>query len=575
MNTSELQLPAKAPRTFLPSDFIIDKWETVKPYYESLLNRTVDSVESLQSWLRDRSELESVLQEDVGWRYIRMSCNTADQKLTDAFNFFIAEIEPHMAPYDDKLNRKLIDSAHVKSLDGSDYDNYLKKVRTAIELFREENIPLYTKLQSEEQKYAAITGAMMVEIEGKELTLVQASNILKSIDRSKRQEAYDKITNRREQDSKQLDELFNQLIKLRHQIARNAGFDNFRDFSFKSMCRFDYTPQDCFDFQDAIAEQIVPVDDEINRNRKKALALDKLKPWDLDVDPDGKPPLKPFTDGDDLMSRSMSCFYEIDKYFGECLETLRAMNHVDLESRKGKAPGGYNYPLYEVGVPFVFMNSAGSLRDVITMVHEGGHAIHSMLTRDLEFISFKDVPSEVAELASMSMELISMEHWSHFFDNDEDLRRAKKYQLEKVLSVLPWIATIDKFQHWIYTNPDHTVTQRDVAWKKIHTQFIGNVIDFDGQETQFLHTWQKQLHLYQVPFYYIEYGMAQLGAIAMWKSYKNDSEKTIVNYKKALSLGYTKSIGDVYASAGIRFDFSSDYIRELADFVRDELNLLN
>jgi oligoendopeptidase F len=246
----------------------------------------------------------------------------------------------------------------------------------------------------------------------------------------------------------------------------------------------------------------------------------------------------------------------------------------DVESRKGKAPGGYNYPLAETGAPFIFMNSANTFRDLTTMVHEGGHAVHTFISADLELNDFKHVPSEVAELASMSMELISMDKWDEFFDNDEDLKRAKKDQLRDVLKTLPWVAVVDQFQHWIYTNPEHTTEQRKTAWKEIIHPFGNNFTNWDGYELALENLWQKQLHIFEVPFYYIEYGIAQLGAIAVWKNYKQDPEKALTNYLSALKLGYTKTIKEIYRAAGIEFNFSSDYVHELAKFIKKELNAL-
>ena len=252
-----------------------------------------------------------------------------------------------------------------------------------------------------------------------------------------------------------LDGLFTELVGLRDKIALNADFKNYRDYKFTELDRFDYMPDDCMQFHESIRKTVVPVVDYLLHQRKDELQLDVLKPWDMEVDTFGKPELKPFKNGEELVQKTIKCFYSIHPFFGEVVETLNFIHHLDLDSRIGKAPGGYNYPLYETGVPFIFMNSSGTLRDVETMVHEGGHAIHNMLTRNLEFIAFKDFPSEVAELASMSMELISMEHWNYFLTDEDELKRAKKEQLEGVIKVLPWVACVDKFQHWIYMNPKH------------------------------------------------------------------------------------------------------------------------
>jgi oligoendopeptidase F len=288
------------------------------------------------------------------------------------------------------------------------------------------------------------------------------------------------------------------------------------------------------------------------------------------VDEDGKPPLKPFSGARELIDKTVATFNQVDTFFGDCITTMDKMKRLDLESRIGKAPGGYQYPLYETDVPFIFMNAVGLHRDLVTMVHEGGHAVHSFLDKDLDLVDFKSPPSEVAELASMSMELISMEHWEVFFPDKEELKRAKRQQLESVMDALPWIAAIDKFQHLIYLKPNHTVAERYEMWSGIMKDFGSSVVNYLGIEDFLKRRWQMQLHLFEVPFYYIEYGLAQLGAIAMWRQYKQNPKQAIKNYKAALSLGYTKSIPEIYKAAGIKFDFSPAYVKELMDFVKAE-----
>ena len=561
---------APSPRRFLTDGMSLDSWESLEPFYENLVQRKLNSVSDLKSWLSDISELESVMQEHVGWLYIRMTCDTQNKALSQAYTYFIEEINPHIEPYDDQLNNMLADCEWKKELDDR-YSIYLKTVENAIRLFREENIPLNAEMTVKEQQYGEIAGAMSVEVDGKTLTLQQAANFLKDPDRQKREEVYHTISSRRLQDKKVLDELFSELVKLRTKVALNAGFENYRDYKFVDLDRFDYTPDDCLNFHESVRKYVVPILNDLAAERKAEMKLDVLKPWDLDVDSLGRPDMKPFKTGAELMEKTISCFSEIHPYFGEVTRTLQAKHFVDLDSRIGKAPGGYNYPLYETGIPFIFMNASGSLRDVVTMVHEGGHAIQSMLDRSLEFVGFKQLTAEVAELASMSMELISMEHWHHFFPSEEDLKRAKRDQLEGVIETLPWIACVDHFQHWLYTHPDHSVEDRTAAWKKIFTDFSSSLVDWSGNTEAMENLWQKQLHLFEVPFYYIEYGMAQLGAVAMWKNYKSNPQQALNQYIEALSLGYTKPISEIYKTAGIRFDFSENYIRELMDFVRAEL----
>jgi oligoendopeptidase F len=296
-----------------------------------------------------------------------------------------------------------------------------------------------------------------------------------------------------------------------------------------------------------------------------------LRPWDKAVDPLGRAPLKAFTGGKDLTAKGVEVFRRLDPFLGECLTTMEAMGHLDLESRKGKAPGGYNYPLAEIGIPFIFMNATSTMRDMTTLMHEGGHAVHNFLTKDLSLADFKNPPMEVAELASMAMELLSMDHWDVFFTNPQDLARARQEQLEDIIETLPWVATIDKFQHWIYEHPGHTREQRMRRWNITYQEFADTVTDWSGFEPARDYLWQKQLHLYEVPFYYIEYGMAQLGAIAVWRNFKQNKAQGLAGYQRALKLGNLRTIPEIYRAAGIKFDFSKSYIRELMNFVRGEM----
>ncbi|MBI2269302.1 MAG: M3 family oligoendopeptidase [Bacteroidetes bacterium] len=564
-------VPIKLRRQLLPQQFKVETWEQLAPYFKELKERPVHAVDELEKWLLDLSEITAILSEERAWRYIRMTCDTANKKYREAYTFFCEEISPHIELYSDSFNKKLMDSPYRDQLDKEKYRIYLRDVQNDLELFRERNIPLYTQLDIEEQKYAAWSGEMTINFDGKELTLQQAVVHLKNNDRPKRERVYLLIHQRRMQDRERMDELFNGLIKLRQQIATNTGFDNFRDYMFKAMGRFDYTIQDCFGFHDVIRTEVVPLIAQMDEQRKRKLNLNSLRPWDLDVDPGQLEPLHPFNDAADLINKSIQCFYKVRPFYGQCLETMKDLGRLDLDSRKGKAPGGYNYSLNETGVPFIFMNAAGVHRDLVTMVHEGGHAIHAFLTNHLELNSFKDYPSEVAELASMSMELISMEHWDVFFNNVNDLKRARREQLEKVIRMLPWIAVVDKFQHWIYTNKDHTTEERTAAWESLLKDMSSSVVDWTGIEEYRAHSWKAQLHIFDSPFYYIEYGMAQLGAVAMWKNYKTNPEKALDGYEAALKLGYTRSIPEIYAAAGIKFDFSKQYVHELLEFVKQEL----
>jgi oligoendopeptidase F len=565
-----MSVTEKPNRTFVNAELSFT-WDNLSLYFDQLLHKNITSKQDLMQWLKQRSELNAVLEEEFAWRYIRMNIDTTDSQLQEEFQYFVEQINPKVAPFENKLNQKLHDSKHKEELSGDGFPLLLRSVANQIELFREENIPLFTKLESESQKYGAISAGMSITYNGEEFTLQAASKFLKHTNRSIREEVYHLIQTRRFKEVEQLNSLFDGLIELRQKVATNADFENYRDYMFKSMERFDYTVLDCEDFHQSIKTHLVPLLNEVTDKRKEMLGLDQLRPWDLGVDIGLQEPLKPFKNGKQLLEKTIECFDTIDPFFGECLREMNRRKHLDLESKKGKAPGGFNYPLYESGYPFIYMNAVGSFRDVVTMIHEGGHAVHSVLSHELELTDFKGLTSEIAELASMSMELISMDSWHVFFDNEADLKRAKRDQLMDILGTLPWVATIDKFQHWIYTNKNHSVKDRNEYWLELSSEFSSEQVDWTGLEKFKASQWQRQLHLYEVPFYYIEYGMAQLGAIAMWRNYKKDPKKTIQQYKNALSLGYTKSIGEIYEAAGVKFDFSNEYVQELSQFIYEEL----
>ena len=552
----------------------IEKWDDVASVFEELVRRPIHSSEELSTWLLNRSELEAVLQDDLGWRYIKHTCDTANEAKHESLNRFIQDIEPHLAEYNDVLNKKLLACEYLDSLQSSGYTVYLRTVRKEVEMFREENIPLLTEIQQLSNEYGQISGAMTVEVNGKTSTMQQAAVELKSTDREHRKAVYLKMNARRLEAVPQLNVLFDKLFTLRNQLALNAGYANFRDYMFDALGRFDYTPQHCFDFHASIAKHIVPLINRFDAKRKAALGYDALKPWDMDVDPEQLPPLKPYADAPELIAKTKELFASIRPAFGEVIDTMEKRGHFDLDSRIGKAPGGYNYPLYKSSLPFIFMNSAGTLRDMVTMMHEGGHAIHSWLSKELEITPFKSTPSEIAEVASMAMELISMEHWDSFFGNEKDLVRAKKYQLEKILSILPWIAIVDAFQHWIYVNPKHTPEERSAKWQALLQEFGSEVVDKSDYPEFDHYSWHKQLHIFEVPFYYIEYGIAQLASIAIWKRYKENPQETIDAYCRALEAGYTLTLPKLYEVAGIRFDFSDNYVREIAEFVKAEYDCL-
>lgn len=564
----------KLPRKFLPEDFVIKDWQSLEPYFKNLDERSLGTVAELEQWLKDASELEAVISEDACWRQIKMTCDTENKQLEEAFNFFMMEIQPMIQPYADKLNKKLLACPHLSSLDQSKYFTYLRNVKKNIELFREENIQLNAELNVMQQQYGVIAGKMTVQVNGQEYTLQQAAKFLEDPDRKLREEVYRKINERRLQDKEELNTLFSNLLEKRHRVALNAGFANYRDFRFKELGRFDYTKDECYQFHEAVKLHVMPLVNQIYEAKKKKLGLDTLRPWDVEAEPAGIQPLRPFKTGEELTEKTIACFRGLKTFFADCLQKMKAMGHLDLESRKGKAPGGYNCPLAESGAPFIFMNAAGTLDDVTTMVHEGGHAIHSFLSHNLELTGFKEYPTEIAEVASMAMELFSMDKWDVFFDNADELKRAKEQQLERVITIFPWIATIDKFQHWIYENPVHTEEDRAGKWMEILNEFSSPIVDVQGLDEYRRYGWQRQLHLYEVPFYYIEYGIAQLGAIGLWQQYKQNPANAVNNYITTLSLGGTRTLPELFKAAGLDFNLSPGYIKGLMEFVKKEADSL-
>jgi len=560
--------------SFIEKDFDVLDIDKIQPYFTDLLEREINSKKELVTWMKDRSALEGKIYEEEGWIYINLQRATNSDNLKSKFEKLIKEILPKVKPLSHQLKVKLVDCPYVEELDKDQYQIFLRSIKNQVALFNEDNIALASKISMASSKYGEICGSMTIEMEGQTITMQKAASFLQYLNRAVREEAWKKTINKRNENAEAIDDIYRELVELRHQTALNAGFENYRDYSFKKLGRFDYTPDDCFEFHDSIKDVCLPIKKDILEERRAALNVDKLKPWDTSVDPYNRPPLKPFTDSEELISRSIESLGRTKSEFGEYVQEMNDRGFLDLESRLNKAPGGFLYPLPVSNVPFIFMNATGTARDVTVMVHESGHATHSFLMKDLELNDFKEVPSEVAEYASMAMELMTMENWNVFFENEESLRRAKMDHLEKVLSAFPWMALIDRFQHWVYLNPTVSNKERTEKWIEMSNEFGTGLVDYTGYESAIENRWQQQLHLFEVPFYYIEYAMAQLGAIATWKQYKEDPNTALANYKKALSLGYTKTIGEIYEAAGIEFNFSKPYFKSLIDFVYAEYKSL-
>ena len=560
----------------MPSDFQPTSFDLIEPYYNQLLNTdwngglesqpsvSQDEHSKFAQWLADRSELESCLDEHQAWLYVALSCDTENTDKRKAYEFFVQEIYPKIAPLDDALNAKMLAYPGLDSYHEPGFDRLLRMVRNARELYREANIPLQTELKGLETQYAAKTGSLTIVYGGQEYTLPQAQNLLKSSDRTQREAVYRLIMDARAKISEDLQDLMDRMLDLRHRVALNAGFANYRDYRFRELNRFEYGVEECETFHQSVRDSFMPLKEHIDHNKALINGLDRLRPWDLKALPAGLKPLHPFEGQKDLIQKSIAAFQQLDPFFGECLSTMDRLGRFDLESRKGKAPGGYNYPMMESGAPFVFMNATGSMEDLETMMHEGGHAVHSFLVHPLRLNVYRQTPSETAELASMSMELLSMAAYPHFFGIDEDRHRACHEQIQRALGVLPWIACIDAFQHWMYTHPGHSRNDRSKAWQNLLSQYTSPVVDWSGLEDWMDYQWQGQLHLFEMPFYYIEYGFAQIGALGVWRNSTNNPIHGLAAYRKALALGNTVSINEVYRQAGVPFDADHAYLEELA-----------
>ncbi len=566
-----IEIPERKKRTFVAENFDPSTWEAIEPYYKNLLDRNINSLDELKNWLKDWSELDAVLGEIGRWIYVRTTIDTSDEKAKAALMNQYVNIYPKLSVQVNLLDKKFVSSPFIDELDQDVFFTTIRKTKKSLELFREENIPLQSELNMKQSTFDQIAGAQSIHYNGTELTVQQAQVYLKSNNREQREEIFRLINERRLQDAEKLDSLLTELIQLRTQIAKNAGFENFMEYRFNELARFDYTPADCLKFHASIEEVLMPLVNQLFEERKKELGLDTLKPWDREVDPSGKAPLKPFNSTEELIDKTIQCFNRLDTYFGERIEIMKRMNYLDLDSRMKKGPGGYNMTMPEIGVPFIFMNSANSESDLVTMVHEGGHAIHTFLSHDLELNAFKDTTSEVAEVASMGMELMSMEHWDIFYSNPEDLKRAKKNHLQYILTILTKTCLGDSFQFWLYQNPNHTVEERRAKWAELNKRFTSSTVDWTGNETFLATGYQSILHFYIVPFYYIEYAFAELGSLALWRNFKQNPSKAINDYKNALRLGYTKPIPVFYETAGAKFDFSKPYISTLVDFLKEEL----
>ena len=559
-------------RHFVPSNLNPDNEKEIIKLYELLLMREIPvNAAKLREWIMDWSELESVLAEVSSRRYVAMTCNTQDEAAAKAYGDFIENIQPIINEFDDKLNRKLVAHPSKDALKG-EFGEWFKGVQVSLDLFSPANIPLETEENKEIQAYQKITGGMSVEFDGETKTMQQLAAYMEKTDRGLRERAWRTMWERRLQDKVALDDAYDKLFSIRKKIAKNAHCKDFIDYIFLAKHRFDYTPKDCEDFHESIEKFVLPLQKEMYKRRAQKMGLKKLRPWDLDVDPMNRPPLKPYKTGDELIEKVDQIFESIHGQAGKWAREMQTKKLIDPDSRLGKAPGGYQIGFDESRLPFIFMNSAATDRDIYTLLHESGHSFHQFALADQPIVAYRDVPAEFAEVASMSMELIGTSNLKPFYGDDQEaIARSIEGELADVVWLFPWVASIDSFQHRLYNFPTHTAEDRSDIWEEIMNRYDAGV-DYSGLEAVRRNLWQKQLHLFECPFYYIEYGIAQIGALQVWANFKKDPKKAIDDLFKAESLGCSRPIPELFAAANIKFDFKPKTLEPLMQVVWDELS---
>jgi oligoendopeptidase F len=551
-----------------PAAFALATWEDVAAYYDELAGRPLDD-ESLEPWLQAWSTLEELLTEAAAQAMIAYTIDTSDPVKEADHLRFSTDIMPKMEERSVELARRLVALGHSTPA----LATTIRRFRTAIEIFREANVPVFSELEELAARYQRITGSMTAEWEGQERPLPQLQPFLKSPDRDVRERAYRAATQPYMEERGALSGLFDQMYALRQRAARQAGFANYRDYVFPAKFRFDYTPADCERFHAAIERTVSPAVERVLEQRRRKLAVEALRPWDLAVDPDRAAPIRPFRDSDEFTETATRVFQEVDRRLGAQFKTMVDERLLDLDSRKGKAPGGYCETLHFRGRPFIFMNAVGLVDDVMTLMHEAGHAFHAFAAHAQPLIWQRHPGSEAAELASMSMELLASRHLAKpvgFFTEEQHLRASLEH-LEDVLLSLTHIASVDAFQTWIYTSPDGAdAAARDAAWLRIRSRFERGV-DWSGLERERVARWYRQLHIFLYPFYYIEYGIAQIGALQVWRNSLRDPARAVARYREALALGAVRGLPEIYAAAGARLSFDATLIGELVELVEEEI----
>ena len=554
--------------SFVPDYLDGSSWESIEPLMNDLRDRKLSCSNCLETFIADRSSLSEVISEARARLYIDMTCHTDDEEIQKSWMQFVENVQPKLSEYSDILNRRLVEHEALDELPER-FGILVKGIKTDIAIFREENIPLSTRVTKLVTEYNEICGAQMVEFDGEQKTFAQMAIYFENTDRKIREGAWKAVSERRFEDNERVSEIYDELIQIRHKIATNAGFEGFQQYMFASMHRFDYSIEDCLEFHESIETVCQPLRHRTDGERMRDLGVDSLRPWDMGVDVKGRPPLQPFNDVQEMVDGCSRIFHNMSEELGNYFDQLDANDCLDLDSRKGKAPGGYQYYLQKSRLPFIFMNAAGTQRNIETMIHEAGHAFHSFYSGHLDLIHERDSPIEFAEVASMSMELLTHPHWEEFYDN-KDADRARRKHLEDIISFMPWMATIDAFQHWVYANPNHSREERAEKWLELGERF-GPKVDMTGFEDIHKVSWQRQGHLFGVPFYYVEYGIAQLGALQMWKYHRRDTQDALDRYKAGLSLGYTRGLTELFQASGLELSFSESYVGELIGEIDEAL----
>ena len=571
------ELPAHKPRRFVPAQINLGDWNQIAPLFDKLEQRAneLKTLAEFEQWLLDGGELSAALDEESSKRYIAMTCHTDNSEAEKAYLYFVEHIEPQLKPRQFTLSKLYLDHRFRSELLKQKHARYEVLDRNTalhVELYREENVPLETEEAKLGQQYQKLSGALTVQFRGEERTLVQMGRYLEEPDRALREEAWRLVADRRLQEKERFEDIFEQMLGLRERIAKNAGFKNYLEYAFRARGRFDYAPQDCVKFHDAIDKEVMPVLRELQAERRQQLGLPALRPWDLAVDPLNRPALRPFEKVDQMVGSTQKIFNQLDRDLAQGFQTMQSLQLLDLDNRKGKAPGGYQSTLNESRLPFIFMNAVGIQRDVETILHEAGHAFHALATRDEDIYGYRHAPIEFCEVASMSMELLGNEFIENFY-NARDAKRARRDHLEGIVEVFPWIATVDAFQHWIYSHPGHSRAERRQAWLKLMDRFNGDV-DWSGFEEARANLWHRQLHIFLYPFYYVEYGIAQLGALQVWANSKQDKAKALNDYKRSLTLGGSRPLPELFRAAGCPFDFSQKTVKPLVQLLQTELQKL-